>query len=85
MMEKMPGRILALAVVGVENYFRSDFFPPDVSVFSLDLKNAIGYMLIPSGKDWSVRGIARTVPSLFLEKQKQRSIQNATPVSLYSF
>ncbi|KAF2978967.1 hypothetical protein EK904_003804 [Melospiza melodia maxima] len=40
MMERMPGRILALAVVGVENYFRSDFFPPNVSVFALVLKNA---------------------------------------------
>ncbi|RMB92295.1 hypothetical protein DUI87_31407 [Hirundo rustica rustica] len=40
MMEKMPGRILALAVVGVENYFRSDFFPANISVFSLALKNA---------------------------------------------
>ncbi|RLV99244.1 hypothetical protein DV515_00009911 [Chloebia gouldiae] len=42
LMEKMPGRTLALAVVGVENYFRSDFFLPNVSVFSLALKNAIG-------------------------------------------
>lgn len=26
-MEKMPGKILALAVAEVENYFRLDFFP----------------------------------------------------------
>lgn len=26
-MEKMPGKILALSGVGVENYFRLNFFP----------------------------------------------------------
>lgn len=36
------------------------------------------FTLIPSSKDWSIRGISRTVPPFF--RQKQRSIQTVTPV-----
>lgn len=42
-MEKMPGKILALAVAEVEDYFRLNFLPSKkVSVLSLALKSAIG-------------------------------------------